>query len=270
MSVAYLDIPVGASALKDMFDVRLHILNNASEDFPLLDNEVELHLPEGLSVMEAYNSEPDTSVSIGEIPGQTTETIRWIIRGDECGEYDLSADYSGVLGGFNVPFQARFEASEPLEVYGLSGLTLTIEIPDELDNGDFYFNVVMSNDGQADLYRPRINVGSNLIQSKMYNNFGEDVSDSMQWLVDQTESDFAPVANVSEVVQVLPAGYRLIQNYVETGETIYTTMEQRLTDYAVDFRNTYGATVKIEVKPLSYFTGALSTEVDTMGKAEQT
>ena len=270
VSVAYLDIPVGASALKDMFDVRLHILNNASEDFPLLDNEVELHLPEGLSVMEAYNSEPDTSVSIGEIPGQTTETIRWIIRGDECGEYDLSADYSGVLGGFNVPFQARFEASEPLEVYGLSGLTLTIEIPDELDNGDFYFNVVMSNDGQADLYRPRINVGSNLIQSKMYNNFGEDVSDSMQWLVDQTESDFAPVANVSEVVQVLPAGYRLIQNYVETGETIYTTMEQRLTDYAVDFRNTYGATVKIEVKPLSYFTGALSTEVDTMGKAEQT
>ena len=56
VSVAYLDIPVGASALKDMFDVRLHILNNASEDFPLLDNEVELHLPEGLSVMEAYNS----------------------------------------------------------------------------------------------------------------------------------------------------------------------------------------------------------------------
>ena len=71
VSIAYLDIPVGASALKDMFDVRLHILNNASSDFPLLNNAVELHLPEGLTLMDAYDSEPEANVSIGEIPGQS-------------------------------------------------------------------------------------------------------------------------------------------------------------------------------------------------------
>ncbi len=51
-SIAYLDIPVGASALKEFFDVNLHIINNASSEFSMLDNVVELNVPEGLSIVE--------------------------------------------------------------------------------------------------------------------------------------------------------------------------------------------------------------------------
>ena len=270
VSIAYLDIPVGASALKDMFDVRLHILNNASSDFPLLNNAVELHLPEGLTLMDAYDSEPEANVSIGEIPGQSAETIRWIVRGDEPGKYDLSADYSGVLGGFNAPIQAHFAASEPLEVYGLSGMEMTIQIPTELDNGSFYYNVILANTSAVDLYRPRIGTESRLIQALVYNNMGEDVTDSMQWLVDETDSDFALVPDVSENIQVLPAGYRLVHRYVEIDQTDYSTMEQKLSDYALKIETGYGMQVHIEQLPLSDFTGALSATVDSLGKAEQT
>ena len=70
---------------------------------------------------------------------------------------------------------------------------MTIQIPTELDNGSFYYNVILANTSAVDLYRPRIGTESRLIQALVYNNMGEDVTDSMQWLVDETDSDFALV-----------------------------------------------------------------------------
>ena len=71
-----LDIPIGISALKDFFDVKLYIINNASAEFSMLDNIFSLNIPTGLSLMQTYRSEKSTEVHRAEIKGQTTETIQ--------------------------------------------------------------------------------------------------------------------------------------------------------------------------------------------------
>ena len=121
LSVIYLDIPIGVSALKEFFDVKLHIMNNASSEFCMLDNEITLNVPKGLAIAGTTSgTENSAHVSVPEIPGQTTKTIEWILRGDELGEYQLSADYSGILSEFNRPVTAHFESEDSIRVYVLN------------------------------------------------------------------------------------------------------------------------------------------------------
>ena len=97
--IAVLDMPIEASYLKEFFDVRLHIINNAAQQFKLTDSKVHLDVPEGMTMMTGVSGDwsQSTDVNIGTINGQETKTLAWILRGDKEGSYDLEADYSGTL-----------------------------------------------------------------------------------------------------------------------------------------------------------------------------
>jgi hypothetical protein len=161
-SIAYLDLPIGASLLKEFFDVRLTIINNASSEFSMLDNVVTLNLPEGLSIVESAGSESNATVEINEIPGQSTKTVSWILRGDQEGEYSLSADYSGLLSDFDEPIYTTFLAKEPIKVYGLSNFRINLEVDDKIEYNAFYFNIGLENTGTVDLYCPRLDFGGSV------------------------------------------------------------------------------------------------------------
>ncbi|MFR2598891.1 MAG: leucine-rich repeat protein [Ruminococcus sp.] len=146
-TIVYLDVPVEFSYLKEFFSVSLHIINHASSDFSLLDNTVTLNVPDGLSVVKTNSSEPKASVYIDEIKGQTQKTIKWILRGDKAGTYDVSADFLGMLSYFNEPISAKFVADNPIEVHDASTIDVDIEAANHNYGGKVFYNIIVENKG---------------------------------------------------------------------------------------------------------------------------
>ena len=146
-TIVYLDVPVEFSYLKEFFSVSLHIINHASSDFSLLDNTVTLNVPDGLSVVKTNSLEPKASVYIDEIKGQTQKTIKWILRGDKAGTYDISADFLGMLSYFNEPISAKFVADNPIEVHDASTIDVDIEAADHNYGSKVFYNIIVENKG---------------------------------------------------------------------------------------------------------------------------
>ena len=146
-TIVYIDVPVEFSYLKEFFSVSLHIINHASSDFSLLDNTVTLNVPDGLSVVKTNSSEPKASVYIDEIKGQTQKTIKWILRGDKAGTYDISADFLGMLSYFNEPISAKFVADNPIEVHDASTIDVDIEAVNHNYGGKVFYNIIVENKG---------------------------------------------------------------------------------------------------------------------------
>lgn len=146
-TIVYIDVPVEFSYLKEFFSVSLHIINHASSDFSLLDNTVTLNVPDGLSVVKTNSSEPKASVYIDEIKGQTQKTIKWILRGDKAGTYDISADFLGMLSYFNEPISAKFVADNPIEVHDASTIDVEIETANHNYGGKVFYNIIVENKG---------------------------------------------------------------------------------------------------------------------------
>ena len=146
-TIVYIDVPVEFSYLKEFFSVSLHIINHASSDFSLLDNTVTLNVPDGISVVKTNSSEPKASVYIDEIKGQTQKTIKWILRGDKAGTYDVSADFLGMLSYFNEPISAKFVADNPIEVHDASTIDVDIEAANHNYGGKVFYNIIVENKG---------------------------------------------------------------------------------------------------------------------------
>lgn len=160
--IAVIEMPGQASWLKEFFDVHLHIENQADEEFAIDDSVVTLNYPEsGLTLMTGVVDKYSESknVSIGTINGQEEKDIYWILRGDKAGEYDISADFTGTLRDFNETITARFEAAEPIEVYGSKNLFLDILVEDSIaPNADSSIRVGLTNEGLVDVYLPQISL----------------------------------------------------------------------------------------------------------------
>lgn len=266
--IAFLDIPVGVSALKEFFDVRLHIINHASSEFSVMDNTVELHVPDGLTLVETEGTAESAAVCIPEIPGQTTETVTWILRGDQVGEYFLTADYSGILSEFDEPVYTRFESQEPIQVYGLSNLKLKIELADALDHGTLYYNVSVTNEGRVDMYRPRIATDDVIIETELFDVTGADITDTVTLPADAVK-ELTLVEAVGSDLDVLVAGQRLTRHYMCL-DALYTEVERELWDILRDAQNTYGMEVDLVKKDVSYFTSNLNASINALDKANLT
>ena len=166
--IALLDVPVQASALKEFFDVKLHIMNNADSDFYVDDCGVELNIPEGLTLIPTKSTQKTSDVSIGTIQGQTSRTVEWILRGDKIGEYDLTADFAGNLRTFNMPVKAQFKTDEDnkIQVVGLTDCKLTLTIPRTItsegkDGSEsyLYYSLELRNQGTVPVNLPSLKGG---------------------------------------------------------------------------------------------------------------
>ena len=256
ISLAVLDIPIGISALKDFFDVKLYIINNASAEFSMLDNIFSLNIPTGLSLMQTYRSEKSAEVHRAEIKGQTTETIQWILRGDTVGEYYLSADYSGILSKFNTEISTRFEAASPVQVTGLSDAHVTIEIADQLDKDRLYYNVLLENEGEKDLYCPDIESQDELIRMDLFDAASAERAKAIRYdakSLDELSISVAPTIDPN----VFEPGALLIKHFVTYDEVQYTEKKLALEEYWYTLSDDYGIEVTLEVLPLSRFTDYL-------------
>ena len=227
--VAIVDIPASASYLKEFFDVRLHIVNNASPEFVLENNEVALNVPEGLTLMSSvvggYQTSPHVSVPF--IRGQETVTLAWVLRGDQAGEYDLSADFTGTLAEFDEVVTATFETEEAIKVYGLEGVKFRILAADKVHNDTLYFNVELENQRDIDIYMPAIGLTDkimNMTESVLNGNASGDYAAAVYLLNAYVQTGkgaklYQPVTidangRVETPVKVLAPGQKLVVEYV--------------------------------------------------------
>ncbi len=176
--IAILEFPASASFLKEFFDVKLHIVNNAPQEFSLVDNDITLFVPDGMTMMTSVDGSYLTSeqVHIDSIQGQETKTLSWALRGDKAGDYHLSADFEGTLAGFNTPVNATFKTDEPIKVYGMDGVKFRILASDEIHNNTVYFNAELENQRDVDIYMPDINFADKIenVTDYCFRGFGGD------------------------------------------------------------------------------------------------
>ncbi len=162
--VVVMDIPGTASWLKDFFDVRLTVINQADAEFVLDDCLAHLNVPTGLTLMETNRTSASPDYDMGSIAGQSSATAEWILRGDKAGYYDLTADFSAVLRDFNAAVNARFETDEPIQVRQGDGLVLEVVVENAIvADTDGAIRVGLRNDHEAPYYLPNIALDEDLV-----------------------------------------------------------------------------------------------------------
>lgn len=236
LGIGLLEVPIGVSALKEFFNVKLHILNHSGSEFSMLDNLVTLNLPGGLSIVDTEGTQGSAAVEIPEIQGGTQTTVNWILRGDEVGSYLLSADYSGILSDFNAPMTAKFEAEEPIEVYGLSGMKLTMHVAKELKDDTLYFDLDLENEGEIEVYMPSLSSDEDSVLV-----YQEYFKDGEQVLIPDTT--------------VMKPGEKLVHHYRRAAEVQEDSCKY-LKEYWAEVGSAYGLTIEFVEEELSYFRAA--------------
>ena len=163
--VVMIELPGQASWLKEFFEVRLTVLNQAAQEFVLDDCKAVLNVPQGLTLMDTTYTSASPSYEMGNLAGQQSLSAYWVLRGDEAGEYDLSADFSAVLRDFGERVNARFESAEPLVVRENAGLALDIVVENAiLPHSDGALRLGLRNDGEQPYYLPHIELDEDLVE----------------------------------------------------------------------------------------------------------
>ncbi len=212
-TVIMLTVPVSASFLKEFFHAQLTIYNNADEQFTISENEIELMLPDGLTLVDVEASD-DRIVTYDIIEGQSSRTIDWIIRGDEAGEYELSASYHGVLDRFNESIDTVFSADEPIVVYGETAVSVEVNVPEMLFDNQFIFEVAMTNNCPVDVYCPSTDAGT-VISSAFGNSGGAKPVIYQRRLL--KDGKYIRIIGNDEVFDTLEPGYTYSVVYKASG-----------------------------------------------------
>ena len=161
-SIFWLVIPGKARFLKEFFDVKMVVTNLAASAFRFDHGSAALELPEGLSL--APTATPQSlSQSMGDIPGGTSGSADWIVRGDKAGDYDLRTTYTGKLQPFDRDVVFTSQTTRPLKVWGTNALSLIIDVDDQVHRAFPYHvriglkNVTDADPSNAtDLYNPSV------------------------------------------------------------------------------------------------------------------
>lgn len=133
-SVAYLVIPGEVRSLKEFFMVELVLWNSFSSAFSLDNATATLSLTEGLSL--APTTTPQSlAIHLGSIPGSQETHTTWILRGDQKGEYKLSADFEAQLSVFHVPVKAHFITDDAIKVYAGDAYQIHITAEKQVQKG---------------------------------------------------------------------------------------------------------------------------------------
>lgn len=205
--VIVIDLPVEASYLKEFFDVKLHIINNASSEFSVTNNVITLNIPDGLKLIESSGYDKLETV-IGEIKGGTQETVQWILRGDKEGSYKLSADYKGYIPRFNEDLSYSFESDE-IKVYGEKAASVDVAVENKIEKNEMYVKVTLDNTSPVDIY----NAGA-IIKGAASETFGKANSGLCCTFVrSEIISPYDSIGFSSEDIDILPSGFKFAVLY---------------------------------------------------------
>ncbi|MCD8329467.1 MAG: leucine-rich repeat protein [Lachnospiraceae bacterium] len=267
MAIAILDVPVEASYLKEFFDVKFYLFNNASSSFELVNNVVSLDLPEGLTLMNEGGACDDAEVTFDSLSGQAGKTIEWILRGDQAGEYDLTASYSGVLSQFDTMVSALFQTEDPITVYGLDAIRLIAEINSTIAWGGLYFNLSLQNVGGADIYLPQLNVVGDIVNT--YESYtdgdGTETTEEMRSVtllntVYENASGYSQYLGTDETLNALAVGETYTRKYACYSAVTEADLEY-LHSAVAEVAEEYGIEVEIRIVDMNLYSTEDADEI---------
>ena len=201
----YLIIYGEAHWLKEMYNVELLVINDSNVD--VIENCVaELDLPNGLSLVATLGTQQTPVIDMGTIGKASEKTARWYVRGDDEGEYYISANVNGdlVSGNVSEPFAYTFTTSKPVKVYAGSALKLTVTADDIAERGKDYKVVFrLSNVSDKSLYNLSFGI-TGIEQGKILSLTTNDGEKSATLPVESEEFEDSLM---QEVPELAPGGY---------------------------------------------------------------
>ena len=162
--------------LKEMYKVELFV-NNDSQTDTIEQLTAELILPEGLSLADMTNGVQTAEQQLGTLGYNQNTNAVWYVRGDQEGEYNLTAKVHGVSMPYGDFIDVEFTTSEPVKVIAGSALHLTITCPDVAERGkDYTVKFRLENVSRKSLY----NLSFGITGSEQYKVIG--YGDEEAWL----------------------------------------------------------------------------------------
>lgn len=147
-------IPAKVGWLKEFFEVSLIMQNTAEKGsaFTITNATAELQAPEGLTFIPS-NYSRSTKVDMESIePGENKEA-KWVLRGDQKGEYILKAEFEGILQPFGELINSVYMTQEPVKVWGDDALVMHVKAEDYAFINELYLaKVELENVSDAELY----------------------------------------------------------------------------------------------------------------------
>lgn len=185
--------------LKEMYNVELVVINYSNTD--TLDQvTASLELPNGLSLADMVSGVQDATQEIGSVGHSDTASINWYVRGDEEGEYNLTAKVSAISMPYGDVINQTFTTGSPLKVYAGSALKLTITADDVAERGkDYNVTFKLENVSDKSLY----NLSFGITGSEQYKVIG--IGDK-QGELPIDSADYGD-AFTYEVAELAPGGY---------------------------------------------------------------
>ena len=150
-----------ATVLKQFFDVTLTVTNLSPQPFDITGGSAKLAVPSGLSLAPTRAPQSLTQ-SVPTIAGSSSQSVQWIIRGDQPGSYNLSADYNGTLQPFGAPVSVHAGIAQPLKVWGADALGLSVQADaGSLATGyPYHVRVAITDNADVPLYNLSIALAS--------------------------------------------------------------------------------------------------------------
>ena len=140
----YLFIYGESKWLKEFYNVQLVIMNRGNGT--LTSSSSVLDIPEGLTLMD-----DNATHDMGDIAPGEVKTSDWCVRGDEEGDYSLTAHFSCYDGDTLV--ERDFHSEENLHVYSTSALKMYIELPKySFYKKDYPIKITLKNVSDKTLY----------------------------------------------------------------------------------------------------------------------
>ncbi len=161
----YLVIYGQAKWLKEMFDVELVALNTSNTD--TIENlTAEIILPEGMSLATMDREAQSDVHRMGTLKSNESKSVHWYVRGDEKGEYNISAKLTGNLMPFDEQFCYEYSTDEPVKVYAGDALEMNIVVPSTAAYGeDYTVKIEIQNVSDRTIYN-LTNSTDKIVQSK--------------------------------------------------------------------------------------------------------
>ncbi|MBI5096680.1 MAG: DUF1566 domain-containing protein [Nitrospirae bacterium] len=141
---AFLVIPGEIKLLKEFFEAKVIVKNEAAPDFVISGTTAALNIPSALALVPLNGVAQQAAITLGDITGGSQAEAAWILRGDAEGDYSISVNASGILQPFGITLTAS--NSGLIKVYGKPTLSAVFNVPSIVNAGEeFAFRVKVTN-----------------------------------------------------------------------------------------------------------------------------
>jgi PKD repeat protein len=166
--LVWLVVPVGASWLKEFFSVQMVVTNLAHPGFTVDGGLMSLSLPDGLSLAPTATVQSAT-FPVDPIPGQSSASHTWIVRGDSAGNFAVRAGFRGTLQPFGAPVVINATSATTIHVWGGDAVHITVDADNDMWDGYPYrVRVGLTNKADVPIYNTSVQLSATGKQHYIY------------------------------------------------------------------------------------------------------